>query len=175
MQSAAKVFAQRGLQQASIDEVAEDAGYTKGAFYANFDTKEELFLAMLDERFAERLEEIERVIATDDAARGAGAAGGRRLHARGGRRPASGSACSSSSPPTRRATRSFREELVTRYRRAARARSPSSTGAASSGWPQRAGPARADRADDLRDGQRRRAREAARAGRGGRRALRARC
>ena len=54
MQSAANVFAQRGLQQASIDEVAEDAGFTKGAFYANFKSKEELFLAMLDERFAER-------------------------------------------------------------------------------------------------------------------------
>ena len=67
MQSAAQVFAQRGLQQASIDDVAEQAGYTKGAFYANFDSKEELFLAMLDERFAERLEEIERVVDTDEA------------------------------------------------------------------------------------------------------------
>src|SRR2546429_9164461 len=65
MNSAAKLFALRGLQQASIDEVAEDAGFTKGAFYANFKSKEELFLAMLDERFAERLEEIDRVLATE--------------------------------------------------------------------------------------------------------------
>jgi AcrR family transcriptional regulator len=57
------VFARRGLQQASIDEVAEDAGFTKGAFYANFKSKEELFLAMLDERFAKRIADIERVIA----------------------------------------------------------------------------------------------------------------
>jgi AcrR family transcriptional regulator len=63
MHSAAKVFARRGLQQASIDEVAEDAGFTKGAFYANFKSKEELFLAMLDERFTKRIEDIERVIA----------------------------------------------------------------------------------------------------------------
>ena len=63
MNSAAKVFALRGLQQASIDEVAEDAGFTKGAFYANFKSKEELFLAMLDERFAKRIEDIEEVIA----------------------------------------------------------------------------------------------------------------
>jgi len=62
MSSAARVFARRGLQQASIDEVAEDAGFTKGAFYANFKNKEELFLAMLDERFAQRIEEIEGVI-----------------------------------------------------------------------------------------------------------------
>jgi AcrR family transcriptional regulator len=68
MRSAARVFALRGLQQASIDEVAEDAGFTKGAFYANFKNKEELFLAMLDERFAQRIEEIEAVIAGEGTA-----------------------------------------------------------------------------------------------------------
>src|SRR5262245_32392565 len=76
MRSAAKVCARRGLHQASIDEVAEDAGYTKGAFYANFKSKEELFLAMLDERFAERLEEIDAVVhsggAVEEQARQAG-------------------------------------------------------------------------------------------------------
>jgi AcrR family transcriptional regulator len=65
MRSAAKLFAQRGLQHASIDEVAQDAGFTKGAFYANFASKEELFLAMLDERFAERVHEIEELIAAE--------------------------------------------------------------------------------------------------------------
>jgi AcrR family transcriptional regulator len=65
MESAAKVFARRGLQQASIDEVAGDAGFTKGAFYANFKSKEELFLAMLDERFAQRIEQIDRVWSSD--------------------------------------------------------------------------------------------------------------
>jgi AcrR family transcriptional regulator len=68
MRSAARVFARRGLQQASIDEVAEDAGFTKGAFYANFKNKEELFLAMLDERFANRIEEIEGVILGEGSA-----------------------------------------------------------------------------------------------------------
>jgi AcrR family transcriptional regulator len=65
MRSASKLFAERGLQNASIDDLAEDAGFTKGAFYANFASKEELFLAMLDERFAERLDEIERLIAAE--------------------------------------------------------------------------------------------------------------
>src|ERR1700679_3861070 len=55
MRSAAKLFAQRGFRDASIDDVAEDAGFTKGAFYANFASKEELFLAMLDEHFARRV------------------------------------------------------------------------------------------------------------------------
>ncbi len=65
MNSAAKLFAQRGLQQASIEDLADDAGYTKGAFYANFKNKEELFLAMLDEHFAERAEEIEQIVGSD--------------------------------------------------------------------------------------------------------------
>jgi AcrR family transcriptional regulator len=67
MRSAGTVFARRGMHRASIDEVAEQAGFTKGAFYANFASKEELFLAMLDERFAARLEEIEAATATDEA------------------------------------------------------------------------------------------------------------
>ena len=63
--AAATVFARRGMQQATIEEVAEHAGFTKGAFYANFESKEELFLAMLDDRFAKHLEEIDRVLASD--------------------------------------------------------------------------------------------------------------
>src|SRR5204862_1577837 len=66
MEAAGRIFSRRGLQQASIDDVAEEAGYTKGAFYANFRSKEELFLAMLDERFAARLEQIERILDSDD-------------------------------------------------------------------------------------------------------------
>jgi len=61
MRSAAKLFARHGLDGASIDDVAADAGFTKGAFYANFSSKEELFLAMLEERFSARLADIERV------------------------------------------------------------------------------------------------------------------
>ena len=43
MASAARAFARHGLDRTSIDQVAEDAGYTKGAFYANFKNKKELF------------------------------------------------------------------------------------------------------------------------------------
>lgn len=67
MEAAGRIFARRGLHQASIDEVAEEAGFTKGAFYANFRSKEELFLAMLDERFAGRLAEVEQVVGSDEA------------------------------------------------------------------------------------------------------------
>jgi AcrR family transcriptional regulator len=54
--AAATVFARRGFVAASLDEVAEDAGLTKGAVYSNFDSKEDLFEAVIDERFDKPLE-----------------------------------------------------------------------------------------------------------------------
>jgi AcrR family transcriptional regulator len=50
LDAAAEVFAARGLRQASVEEVAERAGYSKGAVYWHFDSKEDLFLALLEER-----------------------------------------------------------------------------------------------------------------------------
>lgn len=64
--AAGRVFARRGLARASIDEVAADAGFTKGAVYANFASKEQLFLALLDARFAQRLEELDRALSEHD-------------------------------------------------------------------------------------------------------------
>src|SRR5947209_2067116 len=61
--AASKVFCRHGLEGASVDQVAQAAGYTKGAFYANFKSKEELFLVMLDERFARELERIDAALA----------------------------------------------------------------------------------------------------------------
>jgi AcrR family transcriptional regulator len=66
LKSAAKVFCRHGMDRASIDQVAEDAGYTKGAFYANFKNKEELFLAMLDQHFEQRIEEVDRAFADSE-------------------------------------------------------------------------------------------------------------
>jgi AcrR family transcriptional regulator len=63
LRAAARVFCKRGLEGASIDEVAEQAGFTKGAFYANFRNKEELFLVMLDEKFSAELERLDRALA----------------------------------------------------------------------------------------------------------------
>src|SRR5438270_12217953 len=48
--AAAVVFARRGFHAASIDEVAEEAEFSKGAVYSNFDSKDELFLAVLEDR-----------------------------------------------------------------------------------------------------------------------------
>ena len=67
MSSAGRLFCRNGLEQTSVDEIAQQAGYTKGAFYSNFKTKEELFLAMLDERFGEKIAQIESALRTDEA------------------------------------------------------------------------------------------------------------
>ncbi len=48
--AAAVVFAQRGFEAASLDEVAAAAGYTKGAVYSNFASKTDLFIALIERR-----------------------------------------------------------------------------------------------------------------------------
>jgi AcrR family transcriptional regulator len=60
--AAAAVFARRGLIAASLDEVAEEAGLTKGAVYSNFDSKEDLFQAVIDERLNEPMRHGAEVI-----------------------------------------------------------------------------------------------------------------
>jgi AcrR family transcriptional regulator len=51
--AAAEVFAKRGFNGASLDEIAETAGFTRGAIYKNFEGKEDLFFAVRD-HFNER-------------------------------------------------------------------------------------------------------------------------
>ena len=58
LEAAAAVFAARGFHAASLDEIAEAAGYTKGAIYSNFGGKAELFLALVQERRAAMLEQF---------------------------------------------------------------------------------------------------------------------
>jgi len=52
LDAALEVFSRRGYSAASVDEIAAEAGYSKGAVYSNFSNKEELFLALIDRRFA---------------------------------------------------------------------------------------------------------------------------
>src|SRR5437588_11181672 len=48
--AALRVFARRGYRDAGVDEIAADAGYSKGALYWHFSGKQELLLALIDER-----------------------------------------------------------------------------------------------------------------------------
>src|SRR3712207_29052 len=58
LEAATRVFARRGYAAASIEEIAEEAGFSHGAVYSNFAGKEALFLAVYEERIARRQQEI---------------------------------------------------------------------------------------------------------------------
>ena len=47
MDAAVTVFAERGIIGASVEEICESAGFTRGAFYSNFSGKDELVVALL--------------------------------------------------------------------------------------------------------------------------------
>ncbi len=55
LRSANEVFAARGFFAASVDEIAERAGFSMGAVYSNFDSKGDLFLALFEEHIARQM------------------------------------------------------------------------------------------------------------------------
>jgi AcrR family transcriptional regulator len=52
MEAALTVFAGQGFERATVDEMVREAGFSKGAFYVHFESKEDLFWQMLEERIA---------------------------------------------------------------------------------------------------------------------------
>ena len=58
LDAAARVFRRRGFQGASIEAIAVDAGYTRGAFYSNFESKEQLFVELLQQRVYDNYREL---------------------------------------------------------------------------------------------------------------------
>lgn len=58
VETAARVFARRGFRAASVEEIADEAGYSHGAVYSNFDGKADLFLAVFEDYMAERVREL---------------------------------------------------------------------------------------------------------------------
>ena len=60
LEAARRVFVERGFHAATLDEVAEEAGHTKGAVYSAFENKAGLFLAIFEERTRRRAEELRR-------------------------------------------------------------------------------------------------------------------
>jgi TetR/AcrR family transcriptional regulator, transcriptional repressor of aconitase len=50
IEAAEWLFIRKGFDDASVDEISETAGYSRGAFYSNFEDKEQVFLAVIDRR-----------------------------------------------------------------------------------------------------------------------------
>src|SRR5580692_7886832 len=62
LQAAERLFAHDGFEAARLEDIAAEAGYTRGAFYANFKSKEDIFFALLEMWVAERMAEVDALI-----------------------------------------------------------------------------------------------------------------
>jgi AcrR family transcriptional regulator len=66
LDAAAVVFARDGFHGASLDDVAATAGFTKGAVYSNFKSKDDLFLAVFEDRYAREQREMKQVLTEEE-------------------------------------------------------------------------------------------------------------
>ncbi|MGD0909413.1 MAG: TetR/AcrR family transcriptional regulator [Candidatus Acidiferrales bacterium] len=61
-----RIFAQVGFEAARLEDIAAGAGYTRGAFYAHFKSKEDIFFALFEEWVSERIESITSTVRAHD-------------------------------------------------------------------------------------------------------------
>ena len=66
LEAARRVFARDGFEAARLEDIAKESGHTRGAFYANFDTKEELFFALLEQQANERIQDLSGLLQKND-------------------------------------------------------------------------------------------------------------
>ena len=64
--AAADVFAERGFHEATLEQVAAAAGFTKGAVYSNFAGKEDLFLALAEAHIDETLTQVRSLLGASE-------------------------------------------------------------------------------------------------------------
>ena len=62
LDAAERRFFRDGYHGTTLDDIADEAGYTKGAVYSTFGSKGGLFVALFDEVVARRIEEIRRLL-----------------------------------------------------------------------------------------------------------------
>ncbi|MDH6118457.1 AcrR family transcriptional regulator [Kitasatospora sp. GAS204A] len=67
LDAALATFAESGFHATSIEQICERAGYTRGAFYSNFSSKEELFLALFDAHSERVIARIATLVDSIDA------------------------------------------------------------------------------------------------------------
>lgn len=58
LEAAGRLFRRDGFHGASLDEIAQEAGFSKGVIYSQFGSKDELFLALIEERMEWRQDEL---------------------------------------------------------------------------------------------------------------------
>ena len=68
VEAADRLFTENGFHATSVEAVADDAGYTKGAVYSNFASKEDLFFSVYERRVDHRVAETEATLARGDTA-----------------------------------------------------------------------------------------------------------
>lgn len=79
LDAARRVFFRTGFHGATVDAIAEEAGFTKGAVYSRFASKADLFLALYEDRQAERRQIFKRLARTAEHDHATAAAWGRVL------------------------------------------------------------------------------------------------
>jgi AcrR family transcriptional regulator len=60
--AARRIFARDGFEACRIEDIAAAAGYTRGAFYAHFRAKEDLFFAILEQEARRRIEQMRQML-----------------------------------------------------------------------------------------------------------------
>lgn len=62
VEAAVVVFAEKGVLGASVEEICEAAGYTRGAFYSNFTSKDDLCVALLQRNYEQQMAALEKAL-----------------------------------------------------------------------------------------------------------------
>jgi len=62
LDAARRIFARDGFEASRIEDIAGATGHTRGAFYAHFSSKEDLFFALLEQDAGERLRDLRAVL-----------------------------------------------------------------------------------------------------------------
>ncbi len=62
LKAAEAAFAQLGFAGAAVDKITAQAGYSRGAFYSNFKSKEDLFLSLIETKMTALLSELELLL-----------------------------------------------------------------------------------------------------------------
>jgi AcrR family transcriptional regulator len=68
LEAAADAFTRVGFEAATVDAITEAAGFSRGAFYSNFESKEALFVSLIESRIGGRLQDIASAFQVGDTA-----------------------------------------------------------------------------------------------------------